>query len=231
MGLIINYQMLFSNFSQTGVLNMKDKLLLLGKALILFFPILLITSAPSLVGEWSNDITLNAVYVGVTSVISILILSLMCIKLKVLGMRIKFADWQGQVRDAVVLALATLLLLNILATVLSPIEDDSAVGVLHGQLKYPIMIALCLTGPITEELTFRGIYESVLNRLIAKKIAPIIIAMLFSLAHGVEVERIITFFVFSLGCSWLNRRYRDIKTSILSHLIYNTIVTVIVLIQ
>ncbi|WP_366917434.1 CPBP family intramembrane glutamic endopeptidase [Lacticaseibacillus pantheris] len=200
---------------------------------VLFLPLLCITSAPSLIGEWSQDVAFNWRYLVLTSVISVSILLWGCHVFGVHNLRLHHKLTRHQLLAAGLVALTVLITTIALENIpqLSPMQSgaDSAAQLLRGTLRWPMIVALCVTGPICEELAFRGILQGALQSALPRAGAITITAVVFAVCHGVELVNFIALTGISIAFSALNQRFNDTRTSILSHMIYNAIMTVIAL--
>lgn len=92
--------------------------------------------------------------------------------------------------------------------------------------KYPYyMLAVSLGAPIMEELVFRKVFFGNLASFISPISAAILSSLLFSLAHN-DGHLAIYFLIGLLFC-YLYKRTGDIKTSMIAHILMNSLVLVI----
>jgi len=80
-------------------------------------------------------------------------------------------------------------------------------------------LAIAVLGPITEELTFRGLGFFLLNQF-GTVAAVAISAITFALAHGIAVG-VPVFFVIGVGLAYMRVRTRSILPAILVHVLFN----------
>lgn len=102
----------------------------------------------------------------------------------------------------------------------TPNTQDVATG-LMALTKEPWMICvavggICVAIPIIEELLYRGITACAWGIWVT--------AFLFALAHG-SVVLLVPFFVFSLGLSWMVRRWGGLWPAIVVHMVFNGLST------
>ena len=87
------------------------------------------------------------------------------------------------------------------------------------------LFAFALVGPVTEELTFRGLGFYLLQRY-GDTVAIVVIGIAFGLWHGL-VEALPVLVVFGLGLAYLRSRTRSIFPGMLLHALFNAAALVI----
>lgn len=199
--------------------------------IIIFIPLFIITSAPSLIGEWSQSVIFNWWYLLITSIISIGLLLLIYNVFGVQSLKLRHKlTWHQFLAAgllAVIFLVGGIVLQNIPPFNSSRLDSDSATKLIQGSLRYPMIVALCITGPICEELTFRGIVQNALRSFMPQTWAIITTSILFSVCHGIEPLKFLLLTAMAIGFSLLNQMFGDLRTSILSHTMYNTAMTFI----
>lgn len=92
--------------------------------------------------------------------------------------------------------------------------------------KYPYyMLAVSLSAPIMEELVFRKVFFGNLSSFISPAFAATISSLLFSLAHN--DGHLAVYFLIGLLFCYLYKRTGDIKTSMVAHILMNSLVLAI----
>lgn len=199
--------------------------------IITFIPLFIITSAPSLIGEWSQSVAFNWWYLLITSIVSISLLLMICNVFGVQSLQLRNKITWHQFLAAglltIIFLVAGVVLQNIPPFNSSQLDSDSATKIIQGSLRWPMIVALCITGPICEELTFRGIVQNALRSFMPQTWAIITTSIVFSACHGIEPLKFLLFTAMAISFSLLNQIFGDIRTSILSHMMYNMAMTII----
>lgn len=92
-------------------------------------------------------------------------------------------------------------------------------------LEFPLM---CFLGPIWEEIIFRGI---LIEKIPGNSFVKILItSILFSLFHGYMSIVLLFYFIVGVFFGLANRNENDLSTSIIAHIVVNTVVVIINLI-
>ena len=81
------------------------------------------------------------------------------------------------------------------------------------------VVALAVVGPIVEELTFRGLGYSLLERF-GPWTAIVCIGVLFAIWHGL-VQALPVLFVFGAGLAWLRSRTGSVYPGMILHMLFN----------
>ena len=94
-----------------------------------------------------------------------------------------------------------------------------------------MIISLCFLTPICEELGFRGVIQDYLASIFGYWPSVLITSLIFVFLHGLEIVASLCLLLAAIGFSLLNRASGTIKTSIVSHMTYNIIVTILVMLR
>ncbi|BDR57070.1 CPBP family intramembrane glutamic endopeptidase [Xylocopilactobacillus apis] len=106
-----------------------------------------------------------------------------------------------------------------------PNTSGSTVNLHMLYLEFPLM---CFLGPIWEEIIFRGI---LIEKIPGNSFVKILItSILFSLFHGYMSIVLLFYFIVGVFFGLANRNENDLSTSIIAHIVVNTVVVIINLI-
>ena len=86
-------------------------------------------------------------------------------------------------------------------------------------------VVIAGVAPIVEELTFRGVGYSLLERW-GRPFAIVAVGLLFGLAHGL-VEALPILVAFGAGLAWIRSRTRSVYPGILLHATFNSIALIV----
>ena len=122
-----------------------------------------------------------------------------------------------------------LLIFDVMASIYLPIPEDLDISnMLLKLMTNPIgLVGLCLIGPLSEEVIFRGAIE---RRLLEKNWNPwfaiVISAALFAVSH-LNFAQGLTAFVIGIFMGWVYYRTRSIWVTALIHMVNNTVACLI----
>ena len=122
-----------------------------------------------------------------------------------------------------------LLIFDVMASIYLPIPEDLDISnMLLKLMTNPIgLVGLCLIGPLSEEVIFRGAME---RRLLEKNWNPwfaiVISAALFAVSH-LNFAQGLTAFVIGIFMGWVYYRTRSIWVTALIHMVNNTVACLI----
>jgi membrane protease YdiL (CAAX protease family) len=110
-----------------------------------------------------------------------------------------------------------------------PIPQHQVIGALAQPLLAPfwkstLIVSVMIVVPISEELFFRGMIQSVLLRLGARRAMAILLAGgVFGLAHFEQKQAVIPLALFGIVLGYLYERSRSLFVPILTHALFNGI--------
>ena len=81
------------------------------------------------------------------------------------------------------------------------------------------VVLLALVAPVVEELTFRGVGQSLL-RVLGRAPSILIVGVAFGLAHGL-LEGLLVLVPFGIGLAWLRDRTESVIPGMLVHALFN----------
>lgn len=84
------------------------------------------------------------------------------------------------------------------------------------------LLATVIAAPIVEEVIFRGLIQSRLNRVMSGWLAVVISALLFGLCHGQAVWMAYAFLL-GLFFGWIALRSKSILPTVTAHMVFNAI--------
>ena len=122
-----------------------------------------------------------------------------------------------------------LLIFDVMASIYLPIPEDLDISnMLLKLMTNPIgLVGLCLIGPLSEEVIFRGAIE---RRLLEKNWNPwfaiVISAALFAVLH-LNFAQGFTAFIIGIFMGWVYYRTRSIWVTALIHMVNNTVACII----
>ena len=122
-----------------------------------------------------------------------------------------------------------LLIFDVMASIYLPIPEDLDISnMLLKLMTNPIgLVGLCLIGPLSEEVIFRGAIE---RRLLEKNWNPwfaiVISAALFAVSH-LNFAQGFTAFIIGIFMGWVYYRTRSIWVTALIHMVNNTVACII----
>ncbi|MDG3062400.1 CPBP family intramembrane metalloprotease [Lacticaseibacillus casei] len=214
----------------------KAKSILWG--IILFIPILYLADGVSLVGTFTTNITLTWIFVFGSAAISITLLTLLDRKIQ---NRPSSQKQQSSYLKYLLLPIIWAIFIVVVNLVLNNLAflphssenvlQSETAQLLKGSLRWPMMLAVCLFGPICEELAFRGVIEHYLSKFFSYWVAVVVTALIFVLLHAEAIIPSLSLFIFAVGLSVLNKNSGTLRTSIIAHITYNVLVTILVMIQ
>lgn len=207
---------------------------------VLVFPIVLLAGSVSLVGYFSQNVLQNWLYLVITGCVSITLLLLINHATNVKShasmhksKTIKVRQLLSSILWALFIVLITLFLTNIPGIKQHTLDtlNSPTAKLLTSSLRWPMIFSLCILSPICEEIAFRGIIQTFLTKIISYWPSVILTSIIFVFLHDTPIIQSICTFSFSVGLSVMNQRSGSLKTSIISHSAYNTIVTLMTLIN
>ena len=95
-------------------------------------------------------------------------------------------------------------------------------------LFYTVLIGACLTGPIIEELFFRGVFWRFCERISNKHYAFFATSIFFAFAHA-DPHHIVGVFPVGIFIGWLRLRSNSIFPAMLAHIVNNTFISLSIL--
>jgi uncharacterized protein len=206
--------------------------------IVLFIPFLYLSAWVSLVGYLFEGVLLNWLFIVIAAGISLP--SLLSIDRHIkhpskqqLNQPLKARYFYIAVIWAIFSVVLTLTLNN-LAFLPAPIDNvlqSSTAKILAGPLRWPMIISLCFLTPICEELGFRGVMQNYLSNIFGYWPSILITSLIFVFLHGYEIVASLCLFISTIGFSLFNRASGTMKTSIVSHMTYNIIVTILIVLQ
>ncbi|WP_157052237.1 CPBP family intramembrane glutamic endopeptidase [Lacticaseibacillus brantae] len=204
--------------------------------LLLLLPMIFLASGNSLVGAFFTGVLQNWIFLLGYSAVAIAIL--LFLNRLLAGPKATISPLTARFIGiatlwAVFIVILTVVLTNIFPSGTSadgPL-NSAAAKLLTGPLRWPMILSLCLFTPITEELAFRGVIQQFISGLVGFWPATVLTALLFTVLHWQLLIPSICLFTFAMGISIMNHYSHTLATSIIAHIIYNTIVTVLVFVQ
>ncbi len=212
----------------------RTKIIYLIYGLISILPLIVLAQLPVLTGSSNTKLFDNWLILIGTSITSILLLSLWFRKLSNHPI-VAVTHFKKKLIVAVLWCLFSLTIALIFQNIfrgsnlINDADHDQTVKLLKGPLKVPMIIQVSLISPICEEISFRGIVQTYFEKLFGFKIAMILTLLIFALLHGTSLQQI-PMFIFSLGLIYMDHHFADLTTSIMTHCLYNTVVTILNLI-
>ena len=107
-------------------------------------------------------------------------------------------------------------------------DDGGTTEMFRQMLPHPLcLIALCLIGPLAEELVFReGIISNLVKSGRSYSGAAVASAFFFALAHGNVLQGGVAF-VMGMYLAWLYRRTGDLRLCLPVHIANNTLAVIL----
>lgn len=214
----------------------KLKQLVIG--IILFIPFLFLASGVSLVDCFFEGVLLNSLFIVIAASISIPSLLFIDRHIKPsstqqLNQPLKARYFYIAVIWTIFIVVLTITLNNLpfLPAPTDNVLQSSTAKVLTGPSRWPMIISLCFLTPICEELGFRGVIQDYLASIFGYWPSVLITSLIFVFLHGLEIVASLCLLLAAIGFSLLNRASGTIKTSIVSHMTYNIIVTILVMLR
>jgi membrane protease YdiL (CAAX protease family) len=90
-------------------------------------------------------------------------------------------------------------------------------------------VLLAVVAPFVEEMTFRGVGQSLL-RFLGRAPSIVLVGVAFGLAHGL-LEGLLVLIPFGIGLAWLRDRTQSVIPGMIVHALYNSLALVAVLAQ
>lgn len=84
------------------------------------------------------------------------------------------------------------------------------------------LLATVIAAPLAEEVIFRGLIQSRLNRAMPSWLAVVVSALLFGLCHGQAVWMVYAFLL-GLFFGWIALRSKSILPTVIAHMVFNAI--------
>ncbi|WP_125768675.1 CPBP family intramembrane glutamic endopeptidase [Lapidilactobacillus wuchangensis] len=207
----------------------QEKFIYLLFGLIALLPLIILAQLPVLTGAFNTKLFDNWLILIGTSITSILLLSLWFRKLSNHPI-VAFTHFKKRLIVAILWCLFSLVIAFIFQNVfrgshlIDDVDHDQILKLLKGPLKVPMIIQVSFIAPICEEISFRGIMQTYLEKLFGFKIAMMLTSLIFALLHGSSLQQI-PIFIFSLGLIYMDHRFADLTTSMMTHCLYNSVVT------
>ncbi|WP_035451941.1 CPBP family intramembrane glutamic endopeptidase [Agrilactobacillus composti] len=201
--------------------------------LIMFLPFIFLVSGSSWLGYFTTDPKLSwLLLIGESLLFGVILIAINRFLTKA-APTLSFPNFKKQVGYAVLWAVIVIGLTVIIGNLpldfirhnQTSVKLDQAYQLMNSPLKWVNITVLCVTGPILEELGFRGVLTSYFQKLMGFYPAIILVAICFAIAHGLDFVKMPLLAIDSIGLSLMNRKFADIKTSIMSHIAYNLIAT------
>ena len=134
---------------------------------------------------------------------------------------------------AAAIALGTAIVILVVSAVLDPVlHPDKEQGLAptrwepaHAGAFAANFIVVALIAPLVEELTFRGLGFTLLERF-GRPVAIVVVGIAFGLAHGL-VEALPPLVVFGMCLAYLRSRTRSVYPGLILHALYNTVVLLV----
>ena len=104
---------------------------------------------------------------------------------------------------------------------------QEATSALTGGSLIVTAICVCICAPIIEEIIFRGTAFRASGKLMPKVVAAAVASLFFALAHGTNLVWLSYTFVMGLVACYLTNKYESILPSILFHVVFNLLGSVI----
>jgi len=131
------------------------------------------------------------------------------------------------------IALGTAIVILVVSAVLDPLlHPDKEQGLsptrwepAHAGAFAANFVVVALIAPLVEELTFRGLGFTLLERF-GRPVAIVVVGIAFGLAHGL-VEALPPLVVFGMCLAYLRSRTRSVYPGLILHALYNTVVLLV----
>jgi membrane protease YdiL (CAAX protease family) len=141
--------------------------------------------------------------------------------------------WPRSWRQAFGIMLAVAVVVVGVSAILEPVlHPDKEQGLAptrwepaHAGAFFANFAVVALLAPVVEELTFRGLGFTLLERF-GRPAAIVLVSLAFGLAHGL-VEGLPLLFLFGAGLAYLRSRTRSVYPGMVVHVLYNGLVLLI----